>query len=65
MEGQRRAVVVIVNLVILVHDPVVAATYLGFLVAGVNKITRYVSVCTECLLATDFGLRSALWETTR
>jgi elongation factor 3 len=40
MEVQRRAVVVIDNLVKLVRDPVVAATYLGPLVAGVDKIAK-------------------------
>ncbi|KAI9449405.1 P-loop containing nucleoside triphosphate hydrolase protein [Lactarius psammicola] len=40
MEVQRRAVVVIDNLVKLVRDPVVAATYLGPLVIGVNKIAE-------------------------
>ncbi|KAI0280990.1 P-loop containing nucleoside triphosphate hydrolase protein [Russula aff. rugulosa BPL654] len=40
MEVQRRAVVVIDNLVKLVRDPVVAATYLGALVAGVDKIAK-------------------------
>lgn len=40
MEVQRRSVVVIDNLVKLVRDPVVAATYLGPLVIGVNKIAE-------------------------
>ncbi|KAH9058805.1 P-loop containing nucleoside triphosphate hydrolase protein [Lactarius vividus] len=40
MEVQRRTVVVIDNLVKLVRDPVVAATYLGPLVIGVNKIAE-------------------------
>ncbi|KAH9963914.1 P-loop containing nucleoside triphosphate hydrolase protein [Russula dissimulans] len=40
MEVQRRTVVVIDNLVKLVRDPVVAATYLGPLVAGVDKIAK-------------------------
>jgi elongation factor 3 len=40
MEVQRRSVVVIDNLVKLVRDPVVAATYLGTLVAGVDKIAK-------------------------
>ena len=39
-EVQRRAVVVIDNLVKLVRDPVVAATHLGPLVIGVNKIAE-------------------------
>ncbi|KAI0001287.1 P-loop containing nucleoside triphosphate hydrolase protein [Russula compacta] len=40
MEVQRRTVVVIDNLVKLVRDPVVAATHLGPLVAGVDKIAK-------------------------
>ena len=40
MEVQRRTVVVIDSLVKLVRDPVIAATYLGPLVAGVDKIAK-------------------------
>lgn len=40
VEVQRRAVVVIDNQVKLVRDPVVAATHLGPLVIGVNKIAE-------------------------
>ena len=38
MEVQRRTVVVIDNLVKLVRNPIVAATYLSPLVDGVRKI---------------------------
>ena len=38
MEVQRRSVVVIDNLVKLVRDPIVAATYLSPLLDGVRKI---------------------------
>lgn len=40
MEVQRRTVVVIDNLVKLVRDPNVAATYLSPLVDGVQKIAK-------------------------
>jgi elongation factor 3 len=65
MEVQRRAVVVIDNLVKLVRDPVVAATYLGPLVAGVDKIAKgaafpEVRGVYKYLLATDLDLRSVL-----
>jgi elongation factor 3 len=40
MEVQRRTVVVIDNLVKLVRDPNVAATYLSPLVDGVSKIAK-------------------------
>ena len=40
MEVQRRTVVVIDNLVKLVRDPNVAATYLSSLVDGVEKIAK-------------------------
>ena len=40
MEVQRRTVVVIDNLVKLVRDPTVAATYLSPLVDGVEKIAK-------------------------
>lgn len=40
MEVQRRSVVVIDNLVKLVRDPTVAATYLSPLVEGVEKIAK-------------------------
>jgi elongation factor 3 len=65
MEVQRRAVVVIDNLVKLVRDPVVAATYLGALVAGVDKIAKGAAFPEVCgvyrrLPATNLDLRSAL-----
>jgi elongation factor 3 len=65
MEVQRRAVVVIDNLVKLVRDPVVAATYLGALVTGVDKIAKgaafpEVRGVHRRLPATDLDLRSAL-----
>jgi elongation factor 3 len=65
MEVQRRAVVVIDNLVKLVRDPVVAATYLGALVAGVDKIAKgaafpEVRGVYRRLPATNLDLRSAL-----
>ena len=65
MEVQRRAVVVIDNLVKLVRDPVVAATYLGPLVAGVDKIAKgaafpEVRGVYRRLPATDLDFRSAL-----
>lgn len=40
MEVQRRTVVVIDNLVKLVRDPAIAATYLSPLVDGVEKIAK-------------------------
>jgi elongation factor 3 len=65
MEVQRRAVVVIDNLVKLVRDPVVAATHLGPLVAGVDKIAKgaafpEVRGVYNSLPATDLDLRSVL-----
>jgi elongation factor 3 len=70
MEVQRRAVVVIDNLVKLVRDPVVAATYLGPLVADVDKIAKGAAfpevrgVLIE-LLVTDRDLRSVLSQKVR
>lgn len=51
MEVQRRTVVVIGNLVKSARDPVVAATYLGLLVTGVNRIASGTafSEVRECL----------------
>jgi len=43
MEVQRRTVVVVDNLVKLVRDPVVAATYLSPLVDGVEKVATGAS----------------------
>lgn len=53
MEVQRRSVVVIDNLVKLVRDPKVAATYLSPLVEGVEKIAKgaaFPEVRTICLV---------------
>ena len=40
MDTQRRTVVIIDNLVKLVRDPTVAATYLSPLVEGVDKVAK-------------------------
>ena len=50
MEVQRRTVVVIDNLVKLVRDPNVAATYLSPLVDGVEKIAKGAAFPEVCLL---------------
>ena len=70
MDVQRRAVVVIDNLVKLVRDPVVAATYLGPLVTGVDKIAKgaafpEVRGVHVGLLATDRDFRSVLSQRAR
>jgi elongation factor 3 len=62
MEVQRRAVVVIDNLVKLVRDPNVAAMYLSPLVEGVQKIAKgaaFPEVCSfpddDFILLTNFS----------
>lgn len=51
MEVQRRTVVVIDNLVKLVRDPKVAATYLSGLVDGVEKIAKGAAFPEVCSAA--------------
>lgn len=59
MEVQRRTVVVLDNLVKLVRDPTIAATYLSPLVEGTEKIAKSAAFPEVCL--TSFHcIRSAL-----